>query len=304
MAARMQVMGICCLSVMEIEFANVRWVLHFDQYPSARGPDMVASGAQRATNGTLERVIRILDLLVDAPAEGIGVRSSAEVTGLSKSAVQRILQSLTDLDIAEKLSVGRYVAGGRFAQWTASFARSSYSLAAADQVMQEVVRECGESVYLTRYLPAALETVFVHVVESEKQFRYMLPLGLRVPLHAGAAGKAILAQLEDDIIGDLTLTRFTKDTIISKAKLSAELRLIRDRGFAVSRGERIENAAGVAAAYTINGIVVGSITMTVPLQDLDEHRLSVLGNAIMNAAHRISFPPTNKSDKGATGMSR
>lgn len=247
-----------------------------------------AERAERGPDRTVERVIKMLDLLAEGRPEGTGVRSSAESTGLSKSAVQRLLQSLTDLDVAEKLPSGRYVAGGRFAQWAGSSALQSMALSAADHEMQAMVRQYGETVYLTRYLPAAREAVFIHVVESETPLRYRLPLGLRIPLHAGAAGKAILAHLGEDVIDEITLSRFTDRTIVKKAELKAELALIRGRGYAVSRGERIEGAGGIAAAYWRNGILTGSITMTVPQQNLDEQRCAQLGNAAKKAAETVS----------------
>ncbi|MGW3810278.1 IclR family transcriptional regulator [Micromonospora sp. NPDC005113] len=163
-------------------------------------------------------------------------------------------------------------------------------MSAADREMQAIVRQHGETVYLTRYLPAAREAVFVHVVESETPLRYVLPLGLRIPLHAGAAGKAILAHLDDDVVDELRLARFTDRTIVKKYQLRAELALIRERGYAVSSGERIEGATGIAAAYWHNGLLVGSITMTVPQQNLDDHRLAALGSAARKAAETISTP--------------
>ncbi|MCO8243718.1 MULTISPECIES: IclR family transcriptional regulator [unclassified Haladaptatus] len=75
--------------------------------------------------------------------------------------------------------------------------------------------------------------------------------GDQVPLHATAAGKAILSSMSDDRVEDCIrhhgLDRYTDGTITDASRLFEQLRKVRDDGVAYSRGERIEDVNGVAA---------------------------------------------------------
>ncbi|MFB6187002.1 MAG: IclR family transcriptional regulator C-terminal domain-containing protein, partial [Halobacteriaceae archaeon] len=66
-------------------------------------------------------------------------------------------------------------------------------------------------------------------------------IGARRLPHANAAGKAILAHLPEDVVHDILdrtgLPEHTKHTITSRKELFDELDSIRERGYAVNRGE-------------------------------------------------------------------
>jgi len=74
--------------------------------------------------------------------------------------------------------------------------------------------------------------------------------GDRLPLHATAAGKAILASMSDDrveaCIRQHGLDGWTDGTITDETRLLEQLRKVRDDGVAYSRAERIEDVNGVA----------------------------------------------------------
>jgi DNA-binding IclR family transcriptional regulator len=77
------------------------------------------------------------------------------------------------------------------------------------------------------------------------------PVGALFPAHCTAAGKAILAYMPDDELQDMVrrnvLRRYTPFTITQVAKLKENLRLIRQRGYAVDHQELECGLSGVAA---------------------------------------------------------
>jgi DNA-binding IclR family transcriptional regulator len=77
------------------------------------------------------------------------------------------------------------------------------------------------------------------------------PIGSMFPAHCTAAGKAILAYLADDEIQELVrrhgLRQYTPFTITQMAPLKENLRLIRQRGYAVDHQELERGLSGVAA---------------------------------------------------------
>jgi DNA-binding IclR family transcriptional regulator len=77
------------------------------------------------------------------------------------------------------------------------------------------------------------------------------PVGSMFPAHCTAAGKAILAYMADDEIQELVrrhgLRQMTPFTITQMSVLKENLRMIRQRGYAVDHQELERGLSGVAA---------------------------------------------------------
>jgi DNA-binding IclR family transcriptional regulator len=238
--------------------------------------------------GTTQRVVAALALLAEAGDSAVSVRKGSELTGISRSAMQRILSKLADEGVAEAMPDGRYIAGPVAYEWASRLQAKSTFLDCAHRVMTELVRRFDESVYLTRLLPAELAVTFVHVVECQQAIRYVVPTGTRSPLHAGAAGKAVLAWLPESTVERLTLSQFTDRTMTERARLVEDLAKARERGYSVSAGERILEAVGIAAPIISAGRPIGSMSITVPASRFHESDIEVYGRAVSEAAHQVS----------------
>ncbi len=81
----------------------------------------------------------------------------------------------------------------------------------------------------------------VHRQTPRGRTREQRDIGRELNVHTTALGKVLLAFLPErqrsDLLRDLTLTRSTSKTIVSKAKLVAELSLVRRQGFAEAEEE-------------------------------------------------------------------
>lgn len=119
--------------------------------------------------------------------------------------------------------------------------------------------------------------------------------GTRVPIHCMSAGKAILAELPDERIQQIlratSLDEFTDNTIVDEADLFDEIDEIRDRGFAINRGERIERQQSVAVAVTDgDSRLIGALAVVGPKHRLKEDRLSSeIPDALLVAAEKIEL---------------
>jgi IclR family transcriptional regulator, KDG regulon repressor len=85
--------------------------------------------------------------------------------------------------------------------------------------------------------------------ESRAAIKAAAMLGARLPLHATAAGKAILIQHPDDAIAALlppTLEAFTSQTIVDRGMLMSELRAARESGIAGVASEVTEGLDALA----------------------------------------------------------
>jgi IclR family transcriptional regulator, acetate operon repressor len=93
--------------------------------------------------------------------------------------------------------------------------------------------------------------VYIGQETPAREVKMTVPLGHPFPLHAGGSSKAFLAFLsEADREKYLTgreLPSLTERTVTDQTTLRRELAAIRDRGYAVSFGERQQGAGSVAA---------------------------------------------------------
>jgi len=113
-------------------------------------------------------------------------------------------------------------------------------------------------------------------VESSNPIRFVSPIGESVPLYSGAAGKAILAFIDEDerrkVIEDLKAAGtqvYASGRAITVEEIQEQIDGIRRDGFAISESERVAAAATVAAPILSGRRVIGSISVTGPV-----HRFS------------------------------
>ena len=109
---------------------------------------------------------------------------------------------------------------------------------------------------------------------SEQALRYAVPTGTRLPMHALASGKALLAALPDDELdryfAETQRQRFTPATAISEKALRRDIAQIRKTGFAVTDEEFSLGIRGVGRVVTIGGEPVGAMSVAVPKARFDE----------------------------------
>lgn len=103
---------------------------------------------------------------------------------------------------------------------------------------------------------------------SEQALRYAIETGRRLPLHALASGKALLAALPDAALdryfAETQLERFTPSTITSEAKLRKQLSEVRETGFAVADEELSLGINGIGRVVTMGGEVIGALSVAIP----------------------------------------
>lgn len=199
----------------------------------------------------LLRAFRALDLFTpEAPAWGMSEISAA--IGLPKSTTSRILRMLEAhqyLVRDPETRKYRLGSGALSLGWRALETNDLRHVALP--VMRRLARETEETVLLTVPSEDRLSSVCIERIESPRQVRLILEVGRRIPLHAGASSKILLAYFPPEdierVIATCGLPRVYTHTITDPDQLRAHLAEIRERGYAVSCEETNEGAAGVAA---------------------------------------------------------
>jgi IclR family acetate operon transcriptional repressor len=139
--------------------------------------------------------------------------------------------------------------------------------------MEDLARRCNESVSLG--VVNAGSVLFVQRVESPEILRADIRLGTRMPLHASASGKALLAGMSEAEIGralpGMRLPGSATHTLRERDALLAELRLVREQGYARQAEEFVDGIAAVAApVFDAGGRVLAALSIAGPIARFDE----------------------------------
>jgi len=236
------------------------------------------------------RAVKILDVLSSE-----GEKSVTEIsTTLSfpKSSVHEITSTLLATGILEKDSDrNKYSLGLKLFELGKQAQANLEISKVAIPSLRSLHEQFDETVHLT--VLDRKEVLYIECFESTKQLRTYSVIGIRAPLHCTAVGKAILAYLDDEeveeIIRSMGLPRFTQNTITDRVRLNAEVRKIRDSGFATDEMEHEEGVCCVGAPVRNHtGQVVASISVSGPSQRITPVRIAEIAPLVMERAAEIS----------------
>ena len=243
------------------------------------------SGAMRSSLTTLT----VLEVV--GRHQPVAVSEVAKLIDRPKSTAQRSLATLHEAGWIRP-------AGGDRTRWvlTTRVARVARNVGdqtglreAARPVLMAAREATRESVSL--YLLEGDIAVTIDFFEGRNAVRFVESIGVPLPLHVGAAGKVLLAGLDDEdreriLAGPLPA--FTENTITSRVELEQELAQIRVDGYAVSRFEYSSEVAGAAAAIREpDGRPIASVAIAGPGNRSSKAQMQQLGRAACAAARRI-----------------
>lgn len=241
---------------------------------------------------TVERAVALLRAIV-GEGGGITVREAARLVGTSSSSAYRLLRTLTESGFVERrIHAPGFGPGPELYRLASLLLDSNEVREAAANPMGQLLDQWRETVLLC--LRARDQLLFFHRLASPQPLQYVVALGELVHLHAGAAGRSVMAFLAPEevtrIVQRYGLPRYTDRTITDPAALRAELGQVRAKGFASSIGERVEGSVGVAAPiFDVTGAAVGCIEVTMPLARFREIDVEAVGQSVRAAAQTTSL---------------
>jgi DNA-binding IclR family transcriptional regulator len=225
----------------------------------------------------------------------IGVGDAGRALGVNKSTSSRLLATMAAQGYAARdPASGVYRLGPKIGDLYDAYMAGRRLGRDASLLLERVAAATGETALLTAFEEGA--AVYVERVVSDHPLRTSAQIGQRAPLHAGAAGKSILAMLADDEVdrrlGEGPLERFGPRTTTNRARVKSELAAIRKRGYAVSVEEINEGITGVGIALlSPNGRPLGAISVTGPTARFGDARVREVGASLVAYAKDFGWAP-------------
>ena len=238
---------------------------------------------------TVAKAFRVLESL----ARSDGPRALGDVASdcdLTKSNAHRLLQTLTELRYVRQAPESRnYEATLRVWELgTGVFSRFDIRTAAAPY-LRALQEESGESVHLSIFDNG--DAVYIDKLDSQQAVGAYIRVGDRVPAYCTATGRAMLAFLDERTIAEAgrNLQRHTDLTISRPEELIAALNDVRQRGFALTRGEWRQGVVGVAAPIrSQTGTVIAGVGAAGPEDRMTDEQVDLSTRATLRTAEAIS----------------
>lgn len=211
----------------------------------------------------LAKISDILDSFSLARPE-LTLAEIRDSTGLPTSTVQRLVGNLVGHGFIDRVD-DRYRIGVRMAYWAAPATRGMEVLDIISPLLKSLRDSTGET---TCFFKAEQHyRVCVAMAETRHALRREMHLGKILPLHAGSAGRVLLAwdaELMDAVMRD-PLESITDSTITSSEDLEAAVKQTRADGFAITVGERDDGASGLSApVFDSAAALVGAVAISGP----------------------------------------
>ena len=157
--------------------------------------------------------------------------------------------------------------------------------------MNSLMEKFGETIFLTAI--EGWNAICLESMEPRRLIKLSVERGRTLPLHAGASSIILLAFQNDEFVADYIehngLPSYTDNTITEQGALYAELKLTRERGYALSDSEVDYGAKAISAPILEpNGNLVAALTIAGPSERFDKQRLTELIDFLCASAKGIS----------------
>ncbi|MYZ48183.1 IclR family transcriptional regulator [Rhizobiales bacterium L72] len=255
-----------------------------------RGRPASAGGEPASEVQSLDRAISILEAV--AAADGVSLSEIARRTGYPVSTVHRLLATLQNRGLASHdPATGLWMVGVGLFRLGSAYLRIRKLPEIARPIIREVLEAVDETVNVT--VVDGDEIVCVAQAESHAAVRAFFRLGRRLPFHASAAGKAVLAasspERQAQLVERLELETFTPNTAHSRKKLMKRLAETTSRGYAIDDEEHTPGMRCVAAAILDEwGEPVGAVSISAPSVRMPAERIESLGAVARETAARLT----------------
>jgi IclR family KDG regulon transcriptional repressor len=242
---------------------------------------------------SIHRVIQVLRAFsVDHPK--LSLTEISKRTEISFSSLQRIVSTLVyEGFLVKDEKTKQYSLGIELMFLGQLVTKNDVLLSRAIPIMEELNDETKENVSLN--IIEHNERRCIYNLPSRHELSALTFVGHTSPLYAGASAKILLAFQEDAFIQDYMNTiefkKITDTTVDSKETLLDQLSVIRNQGYAMTKGERVKGAMSISVPIFAQGnLLLGTLSVTFPIIRQEEYDIEELICLLKDAAKQILNP--------------
>jgi len=238
---------------------------------------------------TVRAVDRALDILLCFTLRtDWAMTEIAEHVGLHKSTVHRMLATLEEKGFIERNpATERYHLGLKVWELSAHLAKDDDQASIWQPEMERLRDLLGETVSI--YVRDGAYRIRIQAVQSNQPVRRVAPVGVRLPLYAGASSKVLLAYAEPLILESVFNDPAWTESI-DMEPYKKGLNEVRSNGYATSFEERETGAAALSAPiFDRSGKLTAALAVSGPANRLTEEKMREYAPAVVESAERMSM---------------
>ncbi|MER6009733.1 IclR family transcriptional regulator [Streptomyces bluensis] len=213
------------------------------------------------------RTVDLLELLAargDRPAR---LQELADELQVPRSSMYALLQTLINRGWVRTDATGSLYGIGIHALLTGtSYLDSDPRVRVVRPYLDEASDALGETIHMGRL--DGTDVAYLATRESHEYLRTISRVGRRLPAHAGALGKALLAERPDEALPEPPYARLTPHTHTTRESLLADIAATRARGYSVDREEGVLGIVGFGFALRYDAPAQDAISCSVPVARL------------------------------------
>jgi DNA-binding IclR family transcriptional regulator len=258
--------------------------------PTTRRGGEGAAAADGSFARSAMRLVALFEALATSE-EGLSLAELSTTVSAPKSSLLGILRSMVALGYMEH-GHALYRLGPKSFRLAADILAVRRFPNLVRPILQDLAAKSGETVFLVVLDRVARRMTYADIIDSPNPVRYTVPTGTTRPLYVSAGGQLLLAHQEpawiDAYIGATVLEPLTPRTVTDPEQLRERLAAIRREGFAISLGETVPGAAGLAAPiFNADGSVTAGLLIGAPIDRFDQE-LPQLRRLLREAVTRVS----------------
>ncbi|MEP2781582.1 MAG: IclR family transcriptional regulator [Pseudoruegeria sp.] len=254
----------------------------------------MAKEAQSLKDAQIPTNLRLLLVLEEVARLGVPVKPAqlVDTLGLPKPTVHRLLQTAEEIGFLQRDLDGRsYGPGPRLRTLAVNTMSSEHLRTARLAIIKNVAETIGETCNLAT--PDREGMTYLDRVETKWPLRIQLPIGTQVPFHCTASGKMYLSSLRsaplNGVLSAHPLSEQTQKTISDPVALRAELKLIKEQGYATDDEEFMTGMAALAVpVFDAQKRMLATLSVHAPIQRQSVQGLIAFVPCLKEGAARLS----------------
>lgn len=235
----------------------------------------------------IANLFSLMDFFVRA-RKPLSVKEMVAEFGWPRSSVFNTISTLVDLGfLYQPVARGGYYPTTKWMDLARQLSESQPLPESVHALLEDLAGQTGETLFLAA--PEGINIVFLDVVESLADIRFIANIGQRLPIHVTAAGRAILS-LYAPIERAATLNRiqyqpYERDDFMSPESVEENILQGVGQGWYVNPGVYAPGVAGIAVPFSFRGQKY-AIALGGPASRL-EPRVELLGELLKTSVDRF-----------------
>ena len=236
----------------------------------------------------ISNIFDLMELFVRAK-KPLSVREIVEEFSWPRSSAFNIVSTMVEEGyLYQPTPRGGYYPTAKWMELARDLSESQPLPESVHKLLVDLAHETGETLFLAG--PEGTSIVFLDVVESSADIRFIGNVGQRLPIHVASAGRAILAQYSPSeraaTLNRIKYQSYEKDTFMSPEAVEKDIQSGAKDGWYVNLGIYAPGVAGVAVPFPFRGRR-NAIALGGPVSRI-ERRTDAIGELLRESIERFS----------------